>query len=261
MSDSTEKMLASVFNNIFYEKKPVQTQGKTLEQSLALTYLWDSSFLYNLGEYDLPTSAFLSFPLSYDNSSHNNIHFFCHVKSPIQGPFFEQDINVEPLVVRVLDYLKHRDISKKNNSFRKHRLQKDMLREMEPNNAAIMAGAMYARMFRNKNLLPYAKTASDERDLKALAFIDYLFRSVRKPWVSQIMETADCLESKALQVKDHLLTEYSSYFDIRCIDPSRTLMYMESEEYKDIQEIHMVALPQGHTSQFLPVYRTVKRGS
>ncbi len=84
--------------------------------------------------------------------------------------------------------------------FRKPRLRKDKLRELEPNNAAIMAGILYRGMFRDKSLLEQLRHAHDGNDIKALLSIDYMLDKPKSPDIKRILDSDWCIESKALQI-------------------------------------------------------------
>lgn len=86
--------------------------------------------------------------------------------------------------------------------FRKPRLRKDPLRQLEPNNAAIMAGMLYKDMFKDKSLLAQLRHAHDGMDIKALLSLDYMLDNKKSPEAKQILASDWCIESKALQIAE-----------------------------------------------------------
>ena len=201
---SLDDVLAAVFNNVFYEKRLKHSENLSLEQNLVASYLAGSIDKKFLEKAHFGRAVFASFANKYVGSDSALVENL--LRMGMSDFEFRRDINTDPLVVYCLDNMVLPD----KLLFKKQRLGKDRLRSLEPNNSAIMAGFVYKAVFRNKNLLPLAENACDAGDLKALLFIDYIFRSTRNRDIEHILNSGYCIESKALQITRLVRERYAS---------------------------------------------------
>lgn len=190
---SIDCIIAETFNHIFHEKRLDHRAGPTLEQNLVLTYLADNINEGLVAGAHYGRTVFASFAKRY---LRNGTLVDDFLKLGLSSLEFRGDINTDPLVIYSIGNMRSSGAAESN----KRRLCRDPLRDLEPNNPAIMAGFVYKAMFRNKNLLKLVRKARDACDLKALLFIDYMFRSTRDAEVQHILDNGYCIEQKALRL-------------------------------------------------------------
>jgi hypothetical protein len=193
MEKSIDCIVAETFNHVFYEKRLSHSVRLTLEQNLVATYLADNINNGFVARAHYGRAVFASFAKHYLRNGKLVDDFLRLGLSSIE---FRDDVNTDPLVVYCIGNMKPSGIARLNKS----RVCRDPLRDLEPNNSAIMAGFVYKTMFRNKNLLSLVRKARDAQDLRALLFIDYMFRSTRSSDVQQILNNGYCIEHKALRL-------------------------------------------------------------
>lgn len=199
MKKTIEDCLSDLFNQ-FYHGRRISSRLQTLEQNLVATYLCDNlspeSCTYHFGR-----SVFASFAKKYVEKD-AGLEKQLAIKTALE---FDDDMNVDPIIKYCITKMRIEETDR-----RKPQLIRDKRKELEPNNAAMMASIMYKEIFRNKNLLEYARTAKDADDLKALLFIDYIFRSTKNAGIDEIMDGRETLETKALKVASFIRQRISS---------------------------------------------------
>ncbi len=192
-----DKILASKFNKIFYEYRPLFVDDTNIEENLISSYLAPDISLENI-KHDPRKAVFASFA-NYI-SDPKNIFMAMLYKGYAE---YKEDICIDPVVIDCL-----RSFSPKPVVQFKQPCTHDPVQDIAPNNTAIMCSTVYKELFANKNLLEYVSDACDARDLKALCFIDYMFRSTRKPAVQDILNRPGSLESKASDVTAYVIENH-----------------------------------------------------
>lgn len=196
-------VIAETFNHIFYEKRLKHSANLTLEQNLLASYLADDIRPDIISTEHYARAVFASFAKKY---LHNRKTVDSLLRLGTPSTKFCGDINTDPLIIYCIDNMDY----PRSAEFNKIQVSRDPLHDIEPNISAIMAGSVYKAMFRNKNLLKLVRKARDGRDLKALLFIDYMFRSTRDKAVQRILCDGFCVEYKALRLARLVKRRYVS---------------------------------------------------
>jgi len=192
-----DEMIAQVFNNIFYDTRLQHSPELSIEQNLIASYLTPNIDRRVMSTAHFGRAVFASFTkdlIAQQDMINNSLARDRSIS--FNGDFVED---------RLADYcisMMELPTQPTQLRFNKPTIRKQKIRRLEPNNAAILAGFVYADIFRNKNLLPQLRYARDQKDLQGLVAIDYLLRTTRDEGVERILSSDHCLESKALQIID-----------------------------------------------------------
>jgi hypothetical protein len=195
-----EDRICERFNSIFYNRRQC-TNKLTLEQCLVTSYLCDN-IPPELAAAHYGRAVFASFAAKYLPKKNSIIKYL----ERKDEPQFVDDINREPIIGYCLVNM---DLNQAPTQ--KVPLNPQKIHELEPNNAAMLAGILYSEIFRNKNLLQYAPQARDSDDLKALLFLDYMFRSTANTELDEVMCSTGTIENKAIQVANKIRRNLYGY--------------------------------------------------